>query len=94
MKMEYKEICEKYLSGDENAIALIDILINSGLNLNYLRNSNDYSTTDEEDSRLFSIDYHDTRAEIDEVIDSLSTFIKQLGLIAPLKHSLVEEVNL
>lgn len=91
--MEYKEICEKYLSGDENAIALIDILIHAGLNLNYLRNSSDYSVTDEEEAKLDNIDYHDTRAEIDEVIDSLSAFIKQLGLVAPLRVSLAMETQ-
>lgn len=74
--MRYKELCEKYLAKNEDAVNLIDTLISAGIDLNYLRDS--------DDKRLHWIDYNDIRQQLDEVIDSVTNDVKALGIKPPL----------
>lgn len=67
----YKELAEKYLAGDENAIKVIDIAVSCAVDLNYIRTPK----TDEN-----PWDYLDVRQNIDEAIDDLGSAILALGL--------------
>lgn len=74
--MQIKELCEKYLAKNEEAVNLLNTLVTAGLDLNYLRCGND--------DRLDFIDYNDTRQELDEVIDSITDDVKTLGIKPPI----------
>jgi hypothetical protein len=74
---QYNDLALKYINGDPDAIALLDIAIGSSLDLCTLRNDKDERLTN-----LF--DYHDVRGEIDEAIDSIETYADKLGLRAPI----------
>jgi hypothetical protein len=67
----YRELAEKYLAGDENAIKVINIAVSSAVDLQFIRTPK----TDEN-----PWDYLDVRQNIDEAIDDLGTAIEVLGL--------------
>jgi hypothetical protein len=74
---QYQDVVKKYMEGDSDAIYLIDTAIGASLDLMALRND-----TDERLTELF--DYHDTRGEIDEAVDSIEPYADRLGLRAPI----------
>lgn len=75
----YQELAEKYLTGDENAIKVINIAVSCAVDLQYIRSPK----TDEN-----PWDYFDVRQNIDEAIDDLGKEIEILGL--EISQSIVE----
>ena len=75
MNLKMREIAEKYLQGDPDAIVLLDVAVGVAVDLNYLRKTN------------YPIDSLPIRMGLDEEIDNLSPQISELGLsstLAPL----------
>jgi hypothetical protein len=68
--MNNREIAEKYLQGDPDAMVLLDVAIGVAVDLNYLRQNQDHD------------DYISIRVELDEEIDELSPQIAELGLVS------------
>lgn len=79
----YHDLALKYINGDPNVVALLDTVIGAGLDLAYIR-----SNTDERVQEY--LDYLDTRAEIDEAVDSIEPLMDTLRLRAPIQDELDE----
>ncbi len=77
LSSQYRDVVEKYIQGDTNAIYLIDTAIGASLDLMTLRCHDDERLTN-------YFDYHDTRGEIDMAVDSIEPYAEALGLRAPI----------
>jgi hypothetical protein len=75
MSLKIREIAEKYLQGDPDAIVLLDVAIGVAVDLNYLLKA---------EARDEVHNYYSERANLDEEIDNLSPQISELGLSSPL----------
>jgi hypothetical protein len=78
MSLKVRELAEKYLQGDPDAIVLLDVAIGVVIDLNYLLKA---------EARDEVHNYYSERANLDEEIDNLSPQISELGLrstLAPL----------
>lgn len=80
---QYNDLVLKYINGDPSAVTLLDTVIGAGLDLCYIRSNSDDRVGE-------YLDYNDTRAEIDEAIDSIETDMDKLGLRAPIQDELDE----
>ncbi len=74
---QYNDLALKYINGDPDAIALLDTVIGSSLDICAMRNNQDERLTN-------YFEYHDVRGEIDEAIDSIEPHADKLGLRAPI----------
>jgi hypothetical protein len=68
--MNNREIAERYLQGDPDAMVLLDVAIGVAVDLNYLRQNQDHD------------DYISIRVELDGEIDELSPQIAELHLVS------------
>lgn len=73
MSLKVRELAEKYLQGDPDAIVLLDVAVGVAVDLNYIRKTE------------YPIDSLSIRMELDEEIDNLSPQISELGLVSTLK---------
>lgn len=80
---QYQDLILKYINGDPSAVTLLDTVIGAGLDLAYIRSNQDERVQE-------YLDYNDTRAEIDEAIDSIEADMDLLGLRAPIQDELDE----
>ena len=82
MSQQYLDLVNKYINGDEMAIALLDTALSVAMDTAYLRGSHD--------ERIEWLDYHDERMVLDETNDAIYDLMVGLNIEAPIVSYLTQ----